>query len=102
MSSLVAKVARIEPGQVGGQPAVQVFGTADGTTLKSYQVQLGRGEAPSSWKTVAVQADKSVDRGLLAAFPLREITARGKWTVRVVVQDTGGRTREARGSLDIK
>ena len=99
--ALVAKVARIEPGQVGGQPAVQVFGTADGTLLKSYQVQIGRGETPSSWKTVAVQADKPVEGGLLAAFPLREITARGKWSVRVVVQDTAGRTREARGSLDI-
>lgn len=101
-ASLVAKVARIEPGQVGGQPAVQVFGTADGTTLKSYQVQLGRGEAPTSWKTVAVQADKSVEDGLLAAFPQREITARGKWSVRVIVQDASGRTREARGSLDIQ
>jgi hypothetical protein len=99
--ALVAKIARIAPGQVAGQPAVQVFGTADGTTIKSYQVQIGRGEAPTSWKTVAVQADKAVEDGLLAAFPLREITARGKWSVRVIVQDAGGRTREARGTLDI-
>jgi subtilisin family serine protease len=100
-TALVAKVARFQPGQLAGQPAVQVFGTADGTTIKSYQVQIGRGEAPTSWKTVAVQADKTVEDGLLAAFPLREITARGKWSVRVIVQDAGGRTREARGSLDI-
>jgi subtilisin family serine protease len=99
--ALVAKVARIAPGQVAGQPAVQVFGTAEGTLLKSYQVQIGRGEAPTSWKTVATQTDKTVEDGLLAAFPLREITARGKWSVRVIVQDAGGRTREARGTLDI-
>jgi hypothetical protein len=99
---LTARIARIAPARQGAQTVVEVHGTADGNTLASYQVQLGQGESPTSWKTVAVEKDRRVVDGLVAAFPVREITARGKWSVRVIVQDTAGRVKEARGSLDVR
>jgi hypothetical protein len=99
---LTAKVARIQPGQRAGQPVIQVFGTADGNTLRRYRIELGRGESPTTWKTVASESGKAVEAGLLAEFPVREITARGAWRVRVMVEDARGRTREARGNLDVQ
>ena len=99
---LVAKVSHLEGAQERGQAVVKVSGTADGNRMASYQIQLGQGESPSSWKTVAAEKGKSVDGGVLASFSAREITARGKWTVRLLVEDSTGRTKEARGSLDVK
>jgi subtilase family protein len=99
---LTVRVARVSAGTRGNQPVVEVRGTVDGNTLASYQVQLGQGDNPTSWKTLAAERGKSVADGLIAAFPVREITARGKWTVRVVAQDTDSRTREARGTLDVQ
>ena len=98
---LTAKVSKIEPAQEQGKTVIKVVGTADGNRLDRFEVQVGQGEAPARWKTVATQKGKSVDDGVLAAIPISEITARGKWTVRVVVTDRDGRSKEARGALDV-
>jgi hypothetical protein len=39
---------------------------------------------------------------VLGAIPVREITARGAWTVRVVARDTRGAQRESRPPLNIR
>jgi len=98
---LTAKVSRIEPTQEQGKPVIKVVGTADGNRLERYEVQVGQGEAPARWKTVAAQKGRSVEDGVLAAIPISEITARGKWSVRVLVTDRDGRSKEARGALDV-
>jgi subtilisin family serine protease len=98
---LTAKVSQVTPIKVDGKTAIQVSGTAVGNQLKSYELQLGQGEKPSSWKTVAKVEGKSVDDGVLGTFPVKEITAKGKWFVRLVVQD-GRKVKEARGTLDVK
>lgn len=99
---LTARVSAIQPVQARGQTVVRVSGTAAGNRLASYQVQLGQGESPTGWKTVATEKGKSVEGAVLADIPLKEITARGKWTIRLIVQDSAGKTREARGSLDVQ
>jgi hypothetical protein len=99
---LRARITTLVPARESSGTVVRVNGTAAGQTLASYQVQLGQGESPTGWKTVAVQRGTVVEDAVLASFSAREITARGKWTVRVIVQDTAGRTREARGSLDVQ
>jgi subtilisin family serine protease len=96
---LDAKVTKVQPVRQGGQTVIQVEGTADGSHLKGYTVQLGQGENPAQWKTVGPEAGTPVSEGVLAAFPVRELTARGRWSLRVLVTDTRGKTREARGSL---
>jgi len=98
---LTAKVARVEAGREGGQTVVKVFGTADGSDFRQYEVQIGQGEAPSKWKTVSAKNRRAVESDLLANIPIKEITARGKWSIRLVVSD-GSKTKEARGSLDVQ
>lgn len=98
---LTTKVSMVAPVKVDGKTAIQVSGTAVGSQIRQYEVQLGQGDKPASWKTVTKVVGKAVDDGVLATFPVKEITARGKWLVRVVAQD-GKKTKEARGTLDVK
>jgi subtilisin family serine protease len=98
---LTVKVSQVAPVKVDGKTAIQVSGTAVGSQLKSYELQLGQGDKPASWKTVAKVDGKPVDDGVLGTFPVKEITAKGKWLVLVVAQD-GKKIKEARGTLDVK
>jgi hypothetical protein len=98
---LTGKVSQVAPIKVDGKTAIQVSGTAVGSQIKSYELQIGQGDKPASWKTVAKVEGKSVDDDVLGTFPVKEITAKGKWLVRVVAQD-GKKTKEARGTLDVK
>jgi subtilisin family serine protease len=98
---LTAKISEVEGAQVGGKPVIRVSGTAVGSRLEQYEIQLGQGEQPTKWKTVAKESGKSVEDGVLAMFPTKELTAKGSWTVRLVAQD-GIKTKEARGSLDVE
>jgi subtilisin family serine protease len=98
---LTAKVTQVAPVKVDGKTAIQVSGTAVGSQIKSYELQLGQGEQPTTWKTVAKVEGKTVEDAVLGTFPVKEITAKGKWLVRVVAQD-GKKTKEARGTLDVK
>jgi subtilisin family serine protease len=98
---LMARIHDVSVAQLGGKPAIQVTGTAIGSRLQYYEIQIGQGAEPSKWKTVAKEKGKSVEDGILAAFPVKEITSKGEWTVRLVAAD-GIKTKEARGSLDIQ
>jgi hypothetical protein len=60
------------------------------------------GESPGQWKPVGGPRSQAVETGLLGAFPVREITARGAWTVRLVARDTRGSQRESRQPLNIR
>jgi len=99
---LAAQVAKVQVRQQGGQTVIQVEGTAEGTHFKAYTVQIGQGPSPQQWKTVAPDASTPVHGGLLATFPVRELTARGEWSLRVLATDTRGKTREGRGSLTVQ
>lgn len=98
---LTAKVSQVAPIKADGKTVIQVSGTAVGSHLKGYELQLGQGEKPASWKTLVKVAGKPVEDGVLGAFPVKEITAKGEWLVRLVAQD-GRKTKEARGTLDVK
>ncbi len=98
---LTAKVSQVAPVKADGKTAIQVSGTAVGSQLKGYELQLGQGDRPSSWKTISKADGKAVEDGVLGIFPVKEITAKGKWLVRLVAQD-GKNTKEARGTLDVK
>ncbi len=99
---LTARVSAIQPVQARGQTLIRISGTASGNRLASFQIQLGQGDSPTGWKTVVTEKGKNVEGAVLAEIPVKEITARGKWTVRLVVQDSSGKTREARGTLDVQ
>jgi subtilisin family serine protease len=99
---LYAEVHRLAAAREDNRPVIQVFGTAMGSDLRHYTIELGQGEAPAQWKPVGGPRTQGVEVGLLGTIPIREITARGHWTVRVVARDGGGATRESRSPLSIK
>jgi hypothetical protein len=97
-----AAVHKVAPARVGGQAVIQVFGTAIGRRLDRYEIQLGQGAEPARWTTIATERGRQVDGELLGAFPPRTLTAKGRWTVRVVVHDERGKTRESRIPLNVQ
>jgi len=98
---LTGKVSEVGVIEHGGEISVQVSGTANGSHLQSYELQLGQGEVPEEWKTVYEVSGKSVEDGLLGRFPATVFTDLGVWIVRLVVKDDNGRVKEAWGSIDV-
>jgi hypothetical protein len=79
-----------------------VSGTAIGRRLDRYEIQLGQGAGPARWTTIATERGRQVDGELPGAFPPRTLTAKSRWTVRVVASDERGETREARIPLNVR
>lgn len=98
---LTAKVSEVAVVEQNGEFSVQVSGTAIGSQLKSYELQLGKGETPTEWKTVFAASGKSVEAGILGRFPATVFTDVGMWMVRVVVRDDKGHIKEAWGSIEV-
>jgi subtilisin family serine protease len=99
---LLARVTAVQPVQERGQTVIQVHGTVIGSDLKSYALELGKGEAPGSWKQVGKAQITPIQDGLLGTIPIGEITSRGTWTVRAVARDGKENQREARGTLTVE
>ena len=81
---------------------IQAVGRVAGSDLRDYVIELGQGEAPSRWKPIGAPRAQPVEAGVLGTIPVREITARGAWTVRVVARDARGAQRESRQPLNIR
>jgi len=98
----VAKISGIEPVKKKDRMVLQVRGTAFATNIDRYWVELGLGEQPKQWKQVAKIKQESVIDSVLSEIEIKEITEPGNWSVRVLVRNNKGETKEARGSLDIR
>ena len=99
---LYAELHRVLPARESGRPVVQVFGRVAGSRLVRYEIQLGQGERPTAWKAVITEHGRAVEDGLLGSIPSREVTARGRWTVRILAHDAGQKVRESRGALNVQ
>jgi hypothetical protein len=99
---LYAELHRLASAREDNRGVIQVFGTVAGSHLQDYAIELGQGEMPAQWKSIGAPRTQPAERALLGTIPIREITARGHWTVRVVARDSGGVTRESRSPLSIK
>jgi hypothetical protein len=99
---LYAELHRLASAREDNRGVIQVFGTVAGSHLQDYAIELGQGEMPAQWKSIGAPRTQPAERALLGTIPVREITARGHWTVRVVARDSGGVTRESRSPLSIK
>jgi len=99
---LRVQVQSVQPVRDGTRTVIEVRGTVAASRLRSYRVQLGQGELPSSWKSIGPAYTRRVANGVLGAIPTTEITSAGRWTIRVLAQDASGAVREARGALTIR
>lgn len=96
---LTAKVDEVVVAEDDGEMFIQVLGTAAGSELDEFEIQLGQGENPTEWKTV-FDDDDAVVNGMVGKFPVSEFTDVGKWSIRIIVKDDK-QTKEARGSIDV-
>ena len=86
-----------------GADVVKVLGTVRGSSLDRYEVQLGQANQDiSTYKKLDEKHGKSVDSGLVASFPVSEISSQGEWVVRVVAYDSAGKMRESRNSMKVE
>lgn len=99
---LYVELHRLAAAREEGRTVIQVSGTVAGSHLRDYTIEVGQGEAPARWKAVGDPRTAAVTDGLLGTVPLREMPARGLWTVRVVAHDTAGARRESRNPLNIR
>ena len=74
----------------------------DGPGLAGYEVQVGKGKKPKDWRTVAKKPGRKISSGVVALLKPADFGAPGTWTVRLVVRDRGGRTREARAVITLQ
>jgi hypothetical protein len=98
---LTARISQVVPAREGGTIVIKVLGTAVGSRLARYEIQLGAGPEPTRWKTIVTERGRAVEDGLLGALPAREF-ARGKWIIRLLAHDAARTTREARATLDVE
>jgi hypothetical protein len=87
--------------QTGGKQAVRVRGTADASALKSARIEIGQGEAPTSWKQVGTARKNAGPDAILGEIPATALQGAKIWQVRVLVEHKNGATREARFKLNL-
>ena len=73
---LAAGIERVEVVQKGGKQAVRVRGTADANALKSARIEIGQGEAPTSWKQVGAAKKNAGPDGVLGEIPATAFAGR--------------------------
>jgi hypothetical protein len=73
-----------------------------GSHLGSYHLEVAQGENPTTWRKAGKVVSGQVEDGLLGTFSQADFGSAGKWTIRLVAQDTKGKQRESRGTLTIK
>jgi subtilisin family serine protease len=79
---------------------VEVQGTADADAFAGAEVDLGSGEAPTTFKRV-LGVDGPVQSAALGRIPAADFAGSQVWIVRLVVHHKNGRAREARFRLQL-
>ncbi len=77
------------------------LGVADANAFKSARIEIGAGEAPTAWKSVATVKKSAGPDVALAEIPAAAFSGSSVWQLRVVVNHGNGATREARFKLSL-
>jgi subtilisin family serine protease len=98
---LFAGINRVEVVQKGNAQVVRVRGTADANALKTARIEIGQGEAPTSWTTIGPAAKSAGTDDVLGDIPALKFEGAKIWQIRVVVTHSNGSTREAHFRLSL-
>jgi len=96
-----ARIDAVEVIQSDNGLAVQVLGIASASDFSSARIDIGVGETPKKWITTpAKDIDTAIaSRATLAVIPASVFSGASVWTLRLIVTEKSGRTREARYRL---
>jgi subtilisin family serine protease len=98
---LFAGVSRVEVISKGNAQVVRVHGQADANAFRSATIELGAGEAPTSWKSLANVTKNAGPDAVLADIPAAAFRGSAVWQVRLIVTHANGEVREARYKLNL-
>ena len=98
---LFAGITRVEVVQKAGSQVVRVRGTADSNALKSARIEIGKGEAPTSWIAIGPASKGAGPDDVLGDIPAPKFEGSKVWQIRVVVTHNDGSTREAHFKLSL-
>jgi subtilisin family serine protease len=99
---LYARISGVVPQRQGNQISVQVRGQAAGTQFEDRSLQIGFGETPAEWTTVASERTPVTDDGPLGIIPMSRFNRRGIWTIRLLVRDARKAERQGRAQLNLE
>ncbi len=91
--ALVAITSPREGEEVGR--SVEIWGDAQMSDMRRYRVEYGEGSDPQGWATIEERDSSGVQGGLLAIWQTRRLK-KGTYTLRLLVFDSRGNSREAR------
>jgi subtilisin family serine protease len=80
---------------------VEVYGAADADRFARARLEVGAGKEPASWLP-GPSVSTRVSNGLLGTIPASALSGGSHFTLRLVVEHAGGRTREARFALELE
>ena len=98
---LFAGINRVEVVQKAGSQVVRVRGTADSNALKSARIEIGKGEAPTSWIAIGPASKGAGPDDVLGDIPAPKFEGSKVWQIRVVITHNDGSTREAHFKLSL-
>lgn len=96
-----AAISDVGVAQADGRTVVRVSGTASADQLKEAYIEIGVGDAPTSWKRVSRTISAPVVGGVLDDLDPSVFAGSKDWTLRVVAVDQDGKQREARYKLSL-
>ena len=99
---LYAELHRVAPAREGGRTVLQVMGRAQGSHLRSYRIEVGEGEKPTEWRGAGKLVGGQVEDGLLGTLTQSDFGGGGKWSVRLVAQDSKEMVKESRAQLTLQ
>lgn len=97
-SFIDARIGGIAVERKDGGVYVRVTGTADADHFASARIELGSGEAPTSWRSIS-RIDQPVRSGVLDDLAAQDFAGAPVWTLRLVVEHANGKRRESRHVL---
>jgi len=100
--SMEAEITGLTMGSGSDTNRVIVTGTANADQMTSAQVEIGKGDNPSTWKKIGDRINKPVTNGRLTTISAGDLQGASVWTVRVVVTHKNRRTLENRFRLTME
>ena len=97
----IARIGKIKPIRQNGKVVIAVSGSSSSSDYRDAWLELGFGEKPRKWKKVSGSIANGSENTTLARISAKQITKRGKWTVRLIVKTRTHGKIESRGSMDI-
>ncbi len=89
---IATRISAIGVGAGPSGPALDVRGIADADRFARARLDMGPGEAPDSWRTVAT-VERTAQDAVIAAIPAADLAGSPVWTLRLVVEHESGAQR---------